>query len=262
VGGGELTVSSDIGVGDSELAFLDVEPADGGTQVTLTVDPPTGSPFPITMTAGALVAIPDTSPVQYTCRFTADTPVAYDQAGRWILHYEVTGTGEGAEDLEVFVVESPVAGGPVWTPGRSRVANYVPHRTLVRSTSTGLGSDDAYAYTFDSTTLPTGIQLDRIIADGVAWITARTSPTLNAGLAEAASVCVTLFAAAMVERNWPEDGTALQRATDLERRLDIMIRDLVDANNVANGTGDYGIEILPMWTFPVADPRWDYSCYW
>lgn len=249
-------MASDVGVGDTELAVLDVAPADTDTVVTLTVHPPTGATSVIPMTGGDLVAIPATSPQQYSQRWTADTPVLYSQAGRWVLHYEVAGTGESAEDLEVYVVASPVAGGPAWTPGRSRVANYVPHRTLVRSVSSGLQSDDTYAFTFDSTTLPDGIQVDRIIADGVAWVTARIAAqgtTLAAGLVDAASVCVALYSSAMVERTWPEDGTALQRANDLERRLDLMLKDLVDANNAAGDSGDYGFDIVPMWQS---------GCYW
>lgn len=254
--------STDVGVGDSELVFLDIAPADSTTLAALTVDKPDGTSAPAAVTGGALVAIPDTSPVQYSQRWTADSPVAYDHAGRWVLHWTVTGTGEGAEDLEVFVVASPVAGGPTWLPGRSRVANYVPHRTLVRSSSSIIGSQDAYQLTFDSTTLPSGIQVDRLIADGAAWVTARAI-NLHITLYDAAAVCTTLYSAAAVERGWPNDDQSLQRANDMEKRLDGMLATLVAANDVANGTGDYGLEIAhPVWSFPVADPRYDSSCYW
>lgn len=249
-------MASDVAVGDSERPHFDVQPADGTTSATLTVHPPTGDPYDMVLSAGGLVDVPDTDPLVQSQRWTADNPVVYDQPGRFVLHWAFAGTGAGVEDVEVYVVASPVAGGPTWTPGRSRVAAYAPHRTLARSVSSGLQSADTYAFTFNSTTLPNGIQLDRIIADGVAWVTARIAAqgaTLAAGLVDAAAVCVALYSAAMVERTWPEDGTALQRANDLERRLDLMLKDLVDANNAAGDTGDFGFDIVPMWQS---------GCYW
>lgn len=254
-------MSSDVGVGDSEVGTLAVSPADGTTAVTLTVTGPDGTDIAVTMTAGALVEIPDTSPTEYSQVWTADTPVVYDQAGRWVLSYVVTGTGEGAEDLEVFVVASPVAGGPTWTPGRSRVANYVPHRTLARSTSSVIDSQDNYALTFDSTTRPSGQTCDRLIADGVAWVTGRVYP-LHARLEPSAAVVVSLYCAAFIERSWPNDDQSLQRANDMERRLDVLLADLIEANNAANETGDFGIDVVPLWQFPEADSRWDYPTYW
>lgn len=245
-------MASDVGVGDSETPFVDVAPADNTTAATLTVNKPDGTSTPVPASGGALTPIPGTSPVQYSQRWTADTPVTYSQPSKWVLHWDVTGTGEGDEDLEVWVVASPVAGGPTWLPGRSRVANYVPHRTLVRSISSIIDSQDTYEYTFDSTTLPSGVQVDRLIADGAAWVRARAI-NLHINLYDAASVCVALYAAAAVERGWPTDDQSLQRANDIEKRLDAMLDNLVAANDVANGDdgGDYGIDIVPM-------P----SCYW
>jgi hypothetical protein len=251
-------MSSDIGVGDSELVTLAVAPADGTTQVTLTVDPPTGSSYEVTMTAGTLDPIEDST--DFTQRWTSAGPVTYDQPGLWVLHYEVTGTGEGTEDFEVYVVASPVAGGPTWLPGRSEVAVFIPHRTLVRSLSTMTGSADEYAWTWDSTTIPPGTSVDKLISSGAAWVTARVSPVSSACEA-LARTCVALFSAAMIERSWPQDDQALQRANDLERRLDVLLADLIAANNASNGTGDYGIDIAPVWSFPSPNLGWDYPSY-
>lgn len=249
-------ISTDLGVGDAETATLTVSPADVTTTVTLTVHKPDTTTTTVTMTAGALVPIPDTSPAQYSQVWSADTPVVYDQAGHWVLHYDVTGTGEGAEDLDVWVVPSPVAGGPTWAPGRSRVANYVPHRTLARSTSSIIDSQDSYALTFDGTTRPTGLMVDRLITDGVAWVASRVYP-MNARVEQAASVVVSLYAGAAIERGWPNDDQSLQRALDMEKRLDLLMADLIAANGNANDvdldTGDYGIDVAPMWASWPAD---------
>jgi hypothetical protein len=256
-------VASDVGVGDVETPWVDVAPADGTTSAALTVTAPDGATTSIAATGGDLVEIAGTSPTEYSQRWTAVSPVTYSAARKWILHWDVTGTGEGVEDFEVYVVPSPVAGGPAWWPGRSRVAAYVPKRTLVRSVSSTVESADQYAWTFDSTTTPTGLEVSRLISDGANWISARVSP-MAAASEPLAGTLVAIFAAAMVERTWPEDDDSLQRANDLEKRLDVMLADLIASNNAANDTGDYGVDIalLPQWSFPQADCRWDSSTYW
>lgn len=257
-------MSSDVGVGDSETAVLDVQHADNTTTVTLTVHKPDGSTSTMSMTGAALVVIAGTGPVEYSQRWTSTTPVEYDQPGRWVLHYTVTGTGKGAEDVEVFVVASPVAGGPTWTPGRSRPANYLPHRTLVRSALTTTEGEEAYAYTWDSTTMPNGVVVDRLIADGVAWVSSRVNP-MNTSVGGAAAVVAALYAAAAVERGWPQDDSSLERARDLEKRMDLLMADLITANNEANsddGSPDPTAHPLPVWSFPAADLRYDDSRYW
>jgi hypothetical protein len=257
-------MATDVGVGDAETPYLDVAPADAGTAVTLEARKPDGTASSVTMTGGDLAPIPGTTPVQYSQRWTANTPVVYTQPGRWVLHYEVTGTGEGTEDLEVFVAASPTAGGPTWLPGRSRVANYVPHRTLVRSTASVVGSQDSYELTFDSSTIPTGVQVDRLIADGAAWVTARVAP-LNVLSEPAASVIATLWAAAAVERGWPQDDSSLQRANDLEKRMDTLMAGLLVSNENANsdaGTADPATHVQPQWSFPAANPAYDSPWYW
>lgn len=235
-------MATDVSVGDIEVPYLDVTPADGTTAGMLTVTDPDGTQTNRTVTAG--------TPTDGTVRLTA-TPVAYDKPSRWVLHWTVTGTGAGAEDLEVYVTASPVAGGPTWLPGRSRVANYVPTRTLAKNPATYQASGDSYALTFDSTTRPNGVQCDRIVADGAAWL---GIPTLAATLYDRAGVCVAVWVAAAIERGWPDTEVSLQRANDLQKLADQMRKDLIAANTAATGTDPTDPSLtnaqLPVYSFP------------
>lgn len=151
---------------------------------------------------------------------------------------------------------------PDWAPTLAQVAGYVPHRTLVRDTDSTVSSADTYLFTFAETTVPTGDQVTQLLSDACAWVTARVSP-LATTMQALAQVVAALLTAAWIERSWPNDDNSLQRANDMERRADAMLADLIEANNVASGTGDYGIDIaVPYWSFPEADSRYDYSCYW
>ncbi|MFY1686494.1 hypothetical protein [Plantactinospora sp. WMMB782] len=244
-------MASDVSVGDIEAPYLDVRPADGGTTGVLTVTAPDDTTTEPAVTAG--------TPSDGAVRLTA-SPVTFTQPGRWLLRWTVTGLGAGAEDATVYVVPSPTAGGPTWWPGRSRVANYVPQRTLVRSPASYTESGDTYELTFDSTTRPTGVAVDRLIADGAAWVSTRLTRPLHDSLHDAASVCVALYAAAAVERGWPHDDNSLQRATDLERRLDQMLADLVGANDDASGDEDPDVpqtHLSPVYSFPAPVPWGD-----
>lgn len=255
-------MTSDLGVGDAETPYVDVAPADTDTAVTLTVNPPSGTPYAVTMTGGTLTPIPGSDPAASSQRWTADTPVTYSVPGRWVLHFDVDGTGEAVEDLEVYVASSPVAGGPTWLPGRSKVANYVPHRTLVRSLASTVGSQDGYAFTFDSTTTPPAISVDALIVDAAAWIGGRV-PNLTSTHHELARAACALLVGAWIERSWPNDDQSLQRANDMEKRVDVLLADLVAASNASAGTDDFGLEIVsPAFSFPAADPRWDDARYW
>lgn len=151
---------------------------------------------------------------------------------------------------------------PGWTPSLAQVAAYVPHRTLVRDTASTISSQDTYLFTFDDTTTPSGDQVTQLITDACAWVTARVV-SLNSALEDLAGAAAALLAAAWVERSWPDDASSLQRANDMEKRADAMLRDLIDANNAAGGTGDYGLDIaVPYWSFPCPNERYDYSTYW
>lgn len=247
-------MASDASIGDVEVPYLDVAPGDETTGGTLTVTSPSGAVTTPTVSAG--------TPADGRVRLTA-AAVTYNEPGRWVLHWQVTGTGASAEHVTVFVVPSPTAGGPTWWPGRSRVANYVPARTL--STEPGeigdAGSDAAPLLTFDSHTRPTGVMVDRLIADAAARVTARVG-TVADSLHDAASVVVAILAAVAVERGWPDDqdtSQSLARARDLEAQADRLLTELATANEAVSGENPNspGSNVLPRWAFPQPVPWGD-----
>ncbi|MFI7073566.1 hypothetical protein [Micromonospora sediminicola] len=144
---------------------------------------------------------------------------------------------------------------PEWAPLRENVADYVPHRTLKQQPSTTTGSADVYYLTFDVDTRPTGWAVDRLIADGIAWVISRVTP-LHTTSHDTARLVATLYAAAAVERSWPHDDQSLQRANDMERRMESLLAGLVVSNDEANGGGGSGGDnLMPLWSFPSA-PSW------
>ncbi len=157
----------------------------------------------------------------------------------------------------------PIPGGlgapdvPEWAPTAENVADYVPHRTLARQQSTTTEGEDVYYLTFDSNTRPTGWAVARLIGDGVAYVAGLVVP-LHPSLQATASVVATLYAAAAVERSWPNDDQSLQRANDMEKRMSDMLAGLIAANDRANGgdgqPGDTD-KLLPLFAFPAA-PAW------
>lgn len=240
-------MATDVGVGDIETPTLDVTPADGTTDGTLTVTAPDGTETTPAVTAGA--------PADGTVTLTA-AAVTYDQAGRWVLHWDVTGTGAGAEDQVVYVVASPTAGGPTWTPGRSRVANYLPGRTLVASQNGG----NTYVRSFDSTTNPPGVVVDRLIADAVAWVTTAAG-TIDETLYESAATAAAMYAASNVELGYPDREVSVKQSginlsEELLRRATLLRDDLVRANASAGAIPvDAASQLLPVYSFP-DPPAW------
>lgn len=232
-------MATDAGVGDREVATLEVQPGDNTTTGTLTVTAPTGG---TDQTPNVTASAPDDGVVT----LTSDT-ITFDAPGRWVLHWEVTGTGASAEDVEVYVVASPVAGGPTWIPGRSRVANYVPLRSLPRDSETHL-------FTFDSTTFPPGVTVDRLIADAVATILARTGE-IDPALSDAASVVAAKLAACSVERGFPaqQSEQSLARARDICQDAAKSLDDLVIANRKPDDPGNANAPV-PLFSFPSAPP--------
>lgn len=232
-------MATDAGIGDQEVATLAVQPADATTAGTLTVTAPDGTETEPNVTVGT----PDDGVVTLTSE-----AITYDQAGCWVLHWEVTGKGAGAEDQEVYVVDSPVAGGPTWTPGRSRVANYLFGRTLDRDSET-------HELTFSSSTLPTGVQCDRLIADAVSTILARTGE-VDETLYAAAAVCCAVLTACSIERAYPaqQQEQSLSRANDLCKQGRQLLDDLVIANRKPSDPGNANA-LVPLYSFPAA-PSW------
>jgi len=134
----------------------------------------------------------------------------------------------------------------------------VPHRTLVVSDAV-TEAEDQYTFTFDSTTRPTATQVESLIADACAWVGARLAP-VHVSSQGAARVVATLASAAAVERSWPNDDESLQRANDLEKRMGDILAGLLVSNELANaGDGDPETidTVLPVWSFPLPDPRYD-----
>jgi len=253
-------VTTDLGPGDAEIPYLDVAPADGGTAVTLLVEKPDQSTAPVAMTGGDLVPIDGTSPTQYSQRWTATSPVVYDQPGHWVLHFEVTGTGEGTEDLDKYVVASPTAGGPTWTPGLSRVAAHIP-RLTVDTSSPGQAVELG---TFTSTTNPTDTIAWQHVDEAVAEVVA-VCGTVPDSLTVLARSVAALRAAASIQRAYGNtalglDTLAIAAALDVRAdadltRLQTAIRDLDD------GSADGFDVVYPVWAFDAPDLRFSSSDY-
>lgn len=249
-------MASDLGVGDADLPYLVVEPADVGTVATLTVTQPDNTTTAATVVGGALVPIAGTSPTQYWQTWTATTPLVYTQPGRWLLHWDVTGTGMGAEDVEVWVVPNPTAGGPTWTPGLTRVAAYIPRLTVDMSTpgtAVELG-------TFTTATNPTDTVAQRHIDDAVAEVLAVCGP-LPTSLEVLARAVAAQRAAATIQRAYGgsrpgEDSLAVAAALDARAdadltRLRAAIQDLTD------GSADGFVAVSPVYSFPAPVPWGD-----
>lgn len=243
-------MATDVGVGDVEVPRLDVTPADETTAAALVVTDPDGVQTTPAVTKGTVA--------DATVRFTADA-VTYDKPRLWRLLWTVTGTGVGEEPQEVFVVPVPGVGGPLWRPGRSRVAAYIPGRTLVPTP----GGANIPERTFDSSTNPPGVVVDRLIADAIAWILAATGP-LDTSLHELGSAAAAVFAAAMVEQGYPDRDaatktTSADTAAALLAQARTMRDDLARANAAANGSNptDPNSGLLPVYAFPALVPWGD-----
>ncbi|WP_045740873.1 hypothetical protein [Actinoplanes rectilineatus] len=251
---------SDLGVGDADQPWIVVAPAAIDTVVTLTAVFPGAPAVPVPVAAGPLVQVPGSSPAEYTQRWQAVDPIVYPLPGRTVLHWQTTGTGEGTEDVEVWVTAPPAAGGPTWSPGLSRVAAYVPRLTVDQTTP---GSAIELG-TFDQRTNPTGDVAQRHINDAVAEVQALAG-TVPDSLHPLASAIAARRAAAMILRAYGDDRTgqdSLATAAALEARADkdldrlqAAIRDLED------GDADGSFEVLPIYSFPAAVPWGDRYLY-
>jgi hypothetical protein len=180
-----------------------------------------------------------------------------------------------AADVKGKVGPMPLPGGasdpalsgvPSWAPSVQQVADYIPHRTLTKVPVGITGDDDVYELTFDDTTRPSGSACSRLIGDGCAWVASRVSP-LHAVSQPTARVIATLVTAATIERGWPHDDSSLQRALDLEKRADIMLASLLVSNMAAWDDSDNNpdtpeLPVMPQWSFPPADCRYDSARYW
>jgi hypothetical protein len=250
-----VTVATDVGVGDSETPWLDVTPADVDTVATLTVTPvqadgTAGTPYDVTATGGTV------DPSTSTQRWTADQPVVYDQPGRWLLTWTVTGTGEGVETREVYVNPTPTAGNwPVWAPALADAAGHVPYLT-VDTTTPGAA---AFLGTFTPNTSPTDTEAAHHLTDAVTSVSAAVG-TVNDTLHGQARLVAALRAAAAIQRAYPRDPTdPNERAASdaLDRRADAELSRLITANTAA-GEAQIPSAVLPQWSFPAAPAYGDW----
>lgn len=175
------------------------------------------------------------------------TPVVYTTAGWWVWVWTVTGTGARLVPQPVYVATSPQAGGPLWTPTREQVADYVPGRTLSRDLT-------GARRTFDTVTDPTGEQVDRLIGDAVAWVQVRVGadPGVAADLCQFAASVAAVYTAAMVERGYPTRTDDVSTAQALWAQATAMRDDLARANEALTGVDpdDPGAGLLPIGSFP------------
>lgn len=241
---------SDLSVGDVDVPHLDVTPAATDTVGVLTVHRPDGTHSTLTVTAGPLGADPGSG--QPTRRLTG-TAVTYTLPGRWVLSWQVSGTGVGVEDVEVWVTPAPVPGGPTWTPGLSRVAQYIPRLTV----DTVTPGSAAELGTFNAYTNPDDVKAQHHIDDAVAGVLA-ILPVVPAGLEPLARTVAALRAAASLQRSYSNTSNGLdtlQIAAALDARADADLARLRTAiDDLADGDGDGFFDIAPIYSSPAAPP--------
>lgn len=231
-------------VGGTEVATLVVDDYDDTTVVTLAITKPDGST--------ATVVVPTTEDGNRTWFAT----LLYDMAGAWILLWTVTGGGANVKPLLVFVSPNPSAGGPTWRPDLRAVAKYVPGRSLVLNRATG---SNELQSTFDGTTTPSDQQVNSLITDAVAWVLTLTGPIAETptNLAQMATAAAAIWAAAAVERGYPDRDEDVKTAADFLTQATQMRMDLKCANEAATGEdpADPSASLLPLYQFP-RRPRW------
>jgi hypothetical protein len=239
---------SDLSVGDVDILYLDVTPAAGDTAGALTVNRPDGTSAVVPVTPGPVTGDPAVR------RLTADA-VTFTMAGRWVFSWTVTGTGVGAEDIEVWVAAPPIAGGPTWTPGLSRVAAYIP-RLTVDQTAPGSAVELG---TFDGRTNPTGEIAQRHINDAVAEVAALAG-TVPAGFDLLAAAIAARRAAATILRAYGDDRAGqdtIAVAAALDARADADLTRLRAAIDALEPDDPDEFSIAPVYTFPAPAPWGD-----
>lgn len=177
----------------------------------------------------------------------------YTQVGKWVVAWTVTGVGAGVtyEDVWVSRPASPSAG-VTWRPEPWNVAAYVPRRTLV-------GAVDGYGVarqTFDPDTHPPVEQVQLLITDACAWVSAAVT-NVDPSLYGLATTVASLYAAWAVELGYPDNRDDLSTAEQLLARATAMRTDLDAANLAATGTDpEDPATLLPvLYGFP-DPPRW------
>lgn len=241
----------DLTVGDWETAYLDVAPYDDTTAVTLAIHSPADTSLAgtaATVDAGVVLVNDDGVNVK---RFTASA-VQYPAGGWWVRSWQVTGVGASEPDERFFVAPNPTAGGPMWSPTREQVADYIPERTVeIDRLSSGQP-----VLTFTADTRPSARQVDRQIIGAVGWITTACGD-LDDTLHEAASDVAAIRAAGMAEISWPVRDGDISAGQALLAQADAGLKSLKERNDlltVAPVDPDKNL-LLPVYSFPPA-PSW------
>jgi hypothetical protein len=246
-------------VGDTELLEVDVYPWDGTTSASFTVVHPdnTTTVHPATPTEVlADVEVDDALQTVAVQRWTSGNLI-YDASRQWVIVAIVTGTGAGVQSRTVWVDELPTGGGVPWRPNLARVAAYVPSRTLAVDDTSGTPQ-----LIFDDTTRPTGEQVDRIIDDAVAWVTAGTGD-LDAGVYSAATGTAALRAAGFVEITWPIRPEDTNTGQALLTQADAALKALAARNEALTGVNPddpdavFEVAYSPACGYRYADCRYD-----
>lgn len=241
-------MTTDVNINDLVTPTLDVYPYAVGTAATLAIVAPDatattgGHPTSTTVTA-------DVDGVSRTVqRWTCDQ-LTLDQAGWWTLTWTVTGTGAGEETQRILVADAPAAGLAPWTPTRAQVADHIPGRTVSQTTPT------EHLSTFTDDTRPTGEQVDRLITEAVQWVWVKTGD-VDEDLYGMASATVAVYAAAMVERGYPDRNADVDTGKQLYDQAVSMRADLDAANKALSGTDVTDpAALVPLYAFPAA-PDW------
>lgn len=222
-------------VGDLITTRLDlgVTP-DGTTNVTLTIYKPDGT---TQLPSGGPTGPTDTD--QWTAQWPAADP------GDYVVVWSVSGTGAGtqAKVFNVRALPSPSDTRPAWSPFLSEVADYISRLTVDMVTP---GSQVQFG-TFNGNTSPTDEQAHRLLDSAVISVVSRLG-VVAAAAEPAARVVSAIRAAAMIARSFPRSAVDLATADALDRRADIELALLVDANADVGGGDDE--RLLAVWAFP------------
>jgi hypothetical protein len=149
----------------------------------------------------------------------------YPLAGEWVAHYVA------------------------WRPDAWHVADYIPGRTLV-------GAVDGYGNalnTFTGDTHPPLGTVQRLITAGCAWVGARVA-NVDSTLTDLARAAAACWAAAQVERGYPDNSKETADAAELFRQANALRDDLQRANEAVTGEDpeDPQAHLMPVYSFPNA----------
>lgn len=143
---------------------------------------------------------------------------------------------------------------PDWAPDLTRVANYVPSRTLRVDDTTGT---PLQVFTVD--TRPSAAEVTGLIEDAVAWVVSKASATIGVSLFDSARAAAAIRTAGWVEVTWPIRPDDINTGQTLLTQADAMLTALAARNDVLIGENPEVFEVLPVWSFPRPELFGDYD---